>query len=176
MEFSDKKLLVKWLSDSEILQYYEGRDKHYNENLVEEKFYNSKRDKTKCIIEYDEKPIGYIQYYILDKEERAEYGYLDFKGTIFGTDQFIGESNHWGQGIGKELMKLMVTFLSMDKGAKKIVLDPQVWNERAIKCYEKSGYRRVKFLPKHELHEGELKDCWLMEYNVKNTEARNNIL
>lgn len=176
VELSDKKLLVKWLSDNEVLQYYEGRDKPFNEKLVEEKFYKNNINVTKCIIEYYGKPIGYIQYYIVDEKECEEYGYLDFKGTIFGTDQFIGESNHWNQGIGKELMKLIVMFLSTDKGAEKIVLDPQTWNERAINCYEKSGYRKVKLLPKHELHEGELKDCWLMEYNVKNTEMKNNIL
>lgn len=176
LEFSDKKLLVKWLSDNEVLQYYEGRDKPFNENLVEEKFYADKINVTKCIIEYYEKPIGYIQYYIVDEEEREEYEYFGFKGTMFGTDQFIGESNYWDQGIGTELMKLIVTFLSTDKKAEKIVLDPQVWNERAINCYEKSGFRKVKLLHKHELHEGELKDCWLMEHNVKNTEMKNNIL
>lgn len=168
--------MVKWLSDSKVLQYYEGRDRPFNEELVEEKFYNHNVNKTRCIIEYNKKSIGYIQYYIIDEEECEEYGYSNFKGTIFGTDQFIGEPEYWGQGIGKILMKLMINYLSTEKGAQKIVLDPQTWNERAIKCYEKSGYVKVKLLPEHELHEGELKDCWLMEYDPRHLEIEHNTL
>lgn len=166
LERDDKHLIIKWLSDDQVLQYYEGRDNPHDEQMVEEKFYNDDTDNTRCIIEYSKTPIGYIQFYTISEEEREEYGYANFQGTIFGTDQFIGETKYWGQGIGKELMKSIIDFLISAKGAQKIVLDPQCWNERAIKCYEKSGYAKIKLLPKHELHEGELKDCYLMEYNV----------
>ena len=175
LECIDKNLIVKWLTDSEILQYYEGRDNPYNEKKVEEKFYAGNVNTTRCIIEYYQKPIGYIQYYIISENECEEYGYSNFIGTIFGTDQFIGEANYLGQGIGKDLMKLMIDFLSTVKCAQKIVLDPQTWNKRAIKCYENSGFIKVKLLSKHELHEGELKDCWLMEYNVSNKDIYNNL-
>jgi aminoglycoside 6'-N-acetyltransferase len=164
LEQKDKLLLVKWLSDSEVLKYYEGRNNPHDEKMVEESFYTEDIEKTRCIIEYLKSPIGYIQFYPLGKEQRVEYGYANFKGNIFGTDQFIGETKYWGQGIGKELMKLIIEFLETVRGAQMIVLDPQAWNERAIKCYEKSGFKKVKLMPKHELHEGELKDCWLMEY------------
>ncbi|RII34114.1 GNAT family N-acetyltransferase [Clostridium chromiireducens] len=166
LEYSDKCLIIKWLSDNEVLKYYEGRDNPYNKEMVEEKFYKSNENETRCIIEYSEIPIGYIQFYSIDKKECEEYGYQNFQDTVFGTDQFIGETKYWGQGIGTLLIKSMVNFLIREKGAKKIILDPQVWNERAIRCYEKSGFIKTKILPKHELHEGELKDCWLMEYSV----------
>lgn len=165
LENKDKGLIVKWLSDDKVLKYYEGRDNPFDEKMVEEKFYSEDSEVTRGIIEFSNIPIGYIQFYLIDEEERREYGYEAFKGGIFGTDQFIGETKYWGQGIGKELMKAMINFLIKEKAAHKIVLDPQTWNERAIKCYEKSGFVKVKILPKHELHEGELKDCWLMECN-----------
>ena len=40
---------------------------------------------------------------------------------------------------------------------------PNVENGRAVRCYEKSGFRKLKRLPRHELHEGVQKDCCLME-------------
>lgn len=46
----------------------------------------------------------------------------------------------------------------------KIVMDPQAWNERALRVYEKGGFVKKKYLEKHEMHEGELRDCWLIEY------------
>ena len=166
LEERDKSLIVKWLSDDKVLKYYEGRDNHFDDKMVEDKFYAKDSDVTRCIIEFSNIPIGYIQFYIIDEDERREYGYEEVKDDIFGTDQFIGETRCWGQGMGKELMKAMINFLIKEKAASKIVLDPQAWNERAIKCYEKSGFVKVKILPEHELHEGELKDCWLMEYKV----------
>jgi len=69
--------------------------------MVEEKFYNNNANKTRCIIEYYQKPIGYIQYYLVDEAELKEYGYSNLKRAIFGADQFIGESKYLGQGIGK---------------------------------------------------------------------------
>ena len=166
LEENDKHLLVKWLSDNEVLQYYEGRDNPHNEDMVEEAFYSEDINETRCIIEHSQTPIGYIQFYTISEEQCEEYGYSNFQGTIFGTDQFIGETKYWGQGIGKVLMESMINFLITVKGARKIILDPQSWNERAIKCYEKSGFIKVKLLPNQELHEGEFKDCWLMEYDA----------
>lgn len=58
----------------------------------------------------------------------------------------------------------MVNFLIQQKQADMVVMDPQIKNVRAIHCYEKCGFSKIKMLPKHELHEGEYRDCWLMEY------------
>jgi aminoglycoside 6'-N-acetyltransferase len=164
LEHRDKSMMVKWLSDNKVLQYYGGRNNPYNESMVERKFYNGS-NKTRCIIEYFQMPIGYIQFYPISKEDYEEYGLDNLEGIVYGADQFIGEIKYWGQGIGKLLIELMISYLVREKGVKKVVLDPQSWNERAIKCYEKCGFKKVKLLPKHELHEGEFKDCWVMVYD-----------
>jgi aminoglycoside 6'-N-acetyltransferase len=157
----DKHLLAKWLSTPEVLEFYEGRDNSFDVEKVERVFYSSDDDEVKCIIEYEGKSIGYIQYYELDKAAQKEYGYES--GKIFGTDQFIGEVDYWNKGIGTLLVSSMTEFLFDRMKADKVVMDPQVRNERAIKCYEKCGFNKVKLLPKQELHEGELRDCWLIE-------------
>ena len=51
-----------------------------------------------------------------------------------------------------------------EAGAAAVILDPHANNPRALRCYEACGFRKVKFLPQHELHEGVWEDCWLMEY------------
>ncbi|WNF24979.1 GNAT family N-acetyltransferase [Mesobacillus jeotgali] len=162
----DKLLLAKWLSDPKVLEYYEGRDQPFDLEKVDSVFYASDDDEVKCMIEYDGIPIGYIQYYELDKVTKREYGYGSEK--VFGTDQFIGEVNYWNRGIGTRLVTSMTNFLINQLHADKVIMDPQVWNERAINCYEKCGFKKVKLLPEHELHEGEYRDCWLMEYNNPN--------
>ena len=167
LELNDKYLLSKWLSDSEILQYYEGRDNPFDVEKVEEEFLNDIDKTIRCIVEYDGAPIGYIQFYEVEEEERDTYGTEDVSENIYGMDQFIGESAYWNKGVGTQLVQAMVQYLIEEKGADRIVMDPQAWNERAIRCYEKCGFKKVRFLSKHELHEGEYRDCWLIELSVR---------
>ncbi len=167
LKCSDKYLLSKWLSDPEILQYYEGRDNLFDVEKVEQKFFEAEADTTRCIIEFEEVSIGYIQFYEVDEDERRTYGYGDSSEIIYGMDQFIGESIYWNHGVGTQLVRAMVAYLIEEKGADRIVMDPQTWNERAICCYEKCGFKKVKLLPENELHEGEYRDCWLIEHVSK---------
>ncbi|WP_284141169.1 GNAT family N-acetyltransferase [Virgibacillus sp. LDC-1] len=167
LEKKDNKLLVKWLSNPLILKYYEGRDNPFNLEKVNRKFFNQKGRVTRCIVEYGVEEIGYCQFYPLDNHTRKIYGYENNPDIIYGMDQFIGESTYWNKGIGTLLIQVLVHYLVNQYEADKIVLDPQAWNERAIHCYKKSGFQKVKLLPRHEWHEGEYRNCWLMEYNNK---------
>ncbi len=160
----DAITLVKWLSDPTILEYYEGRDRPHNLQQVHKHYYENRDNITQCIIEYKGKEIGYVQFYPITAEEREKYGYKNYEEPIYGMDQYIGEVDCWNKGIGTKLIKSSTEYLT-SKGINKIVMDPQAWNHRALRTYEKCGFIKKKFLPKHELHEGEMKDCWLMEYN-----------
>jgi aminoglycoside 6'-N-acetyltransferase len=99
----------------------------------------------------------------LDDVTKKDYGY--FGENVYGTDQFIGEVEYWNKGIGTLLVSSMVLFLTEENNAERVVMDPQTGNTRAIRCYEKCGFKKVKILPKNELHEGEYRDCWLIEYH-----------
>jgi aminoglycoside 6'-N-acetyltransferase len=163
LENNDKSLLARWLSDPRVLEFYEGRDNSFDLEKVEKIFYPPEDDEVRCIVEFDGNEIGYIQFYQLDDETKKDYGY--FGENVYGTDQFIGEIEYWNKGIGRLLVSSMVQFLTEEKNAERVVMDPQTRNTRAIRCYEKSGFKKVKILPKNELHEGEYRDCWLIEYH-----------
>jgi aminoglycoside 6'-N-acetyltransferase len=163
LEEKDKLLLVKWLSNPLILEFYEGRDNPFDLEKVEKVFYPPEDGEVRCIVEFKDNDIGYVQFYPLDDATKYDYGY--FEENVFGTDQFIGEVEYWNKGIGKLLVSSMVEYLIEEKKAKRVVMDPRSSNTRAIICYEKCGFQKVKLLPKYELHEGEYEDCWLMEYH-----------
>lgn len=162
----DKHRLLKWLTDPQVLRFYEGRDNPFTMGRVEASFFDGNLEETRCIVIHEDTPIGYIQYYPIGMEERKIYGYNDSEDAVFGMDQFIGEPEYWDRGIGTELVILTIERVIREKQASRIVLDPQTWNERAIHCYEKCGFQKVKLLPEREWHEGEYRDCWLMEYVV----------
>jgi aminoglycoside 6'-N-acetyltransferase len=171
MQFKDDDfdLMEKWLTDAEVLQYYEGRDHPFTRQQVIEKFGRrtiGKDSVVSCIAEYDGLPIGYMQYYELPESSKEKYGVAGAR-NVYGMDLFIGETRYWNQGIGIIMVKALLEYLFEVKEASKVFIDPQTWNERAIRCYEKSGFRKVKVLPQNELHEGTLRDSWLMEISAE---------
>ncbi|WP_435165980.1 GNAT family N-acetyltransferase [Paenibacillus glycanilyticus] len=166
LESEDAGLLVRWLSDPVVLEFYEGRDRPLDVELVRKHFYEDREEIIPCIIQYNGADIGYLQFYEIQEEEREIYGLSDEAGSIYGMDQFIGESRYWNKGIGTELIKETLSYLVNDRGVRKIVMDPQAWNTRALRVYEKCGFKKVKLLEKHEWHEGEYRDCWLIAYDA----------
>ena len=161
----DKDLLLKWLTDERILNFWEGKSSVFDLDRVTEKYYSEEDvEIIRTIIEYDGKSIGYVQMYKLNDELLNEYEYPVTDKVVYGIDQFIGEPEYWNKGIGTKFMKLVLQYLTKEKNADIIILDPHADNPRAIRCYEKVGFKKIKFLPKHELHDGEMVDCYLMEY------------
>lgn len=164
-EENDYKLMAKWLSDERILKFFQGRDKPLNINQIIEKYGPRTRGEsrvTPCIIEVDRKAIGYIQYYGIDRDEKAEYGYENNK-LIYGIDLFIGEVEYQDRGIGEKAIKSLIHYIKINKHPDKIIIDPRIDNKRAIRCYEKCGFEARKLLLRHELHEGVYCDNLLME-------------
>ncbi|ACT03812.1 GNAT family N-acetyltransferase [Paenibacillus sp. JDR-2] len=166
LEPEDAGLLIRWLSDPAVLEYYEGRDRPYDAAMVQKHFYEDREEIVPCIIQYNGVDIGYLQFYEIEEEEREFYGLWDEAGSIYGMDQFIGEPDYWNRGIGSELIRETVQYVVKERGARKIVMDPQTWNARALRVYEKCCFKKVKLLEKREWHEGQYRDCWLIAYDA----------
>ena len=161
----DKNLLLKWLTDERVLNFWEGKSAVFDLDRITEDFYGEENvEVIRTIIEYQGQAIGYLQMYKLDNEALEEYSYQSTNKVIYGVDQFIGEPEYWNKGVGTKFMRLVLQYLTNSKGAEIVILDPHADNPRAIRCYEKVGFKKIKFLPKHELHDGEMVDCYLMEY------------
>ncbi|SMF78936.1 aminoglycoside 6'-N-acetyltransferase [Paenibacillus uliginis N3/975] len=159
----DFDLLEKWLNDEEVQDYYEGKGTKYTREQIIHKFESRASGKDyviPCIIEYLDHPIGYIQYYLLTNQELEEYGANN--KDVYGIDLFIGETKHWNKGLGTKTLELVIKYLFEELQSTAIFIDPQTWNHRAIRCYEKCGFRKVKVLERHELHEGVYKDNQIM--------------
>lgn len=103
MTLADSPLLLKWLNDPEVLRYYEGRDRPHTPAMVREYYNPDDEGIFRCILEHNDKPIGYMQYYPLDEEARVRWGLNEraMEEITFGMDQFIGEPAYWNQGIGQ---------------------------------------------------------------------------
>jgi aminoglycoside 6'-N-acetyltransferase len=158
----DWRLMARWLSDPRVLEWYEGRDNPFDEARAATKWSTDAiaEESLDCrVIEYEGEPIGYLQFYPVD--DAAGYELASASGA-WGVDLFIGETGYWERGLGTAVVRGVVAHL-LANGAKRIVIDPRTVNHRAIRAYEKAGFRKLKVLTAHEMHEGEMRDCWLME-------------
>lgn len=172
----DFPLMLKWLTDERVLEFYGGRDKKYTLESLKKHYTEPWEDEVfRVIIEYNNVPIGYGQIYKMYDELYTDYHYPKTDEIVYGMDQFIGEPNYWSKGIGTRYIKLIFEFLKKERNANAVILDPHKNNPRAIRAYQKSGFRIIEDLPEHELHEGKKEDCYLMEYryddNATNVKA-----
>lgn len=92
------------------------------------------------IMYLDQKPIGYAHYYDTDKWMRSR---REPTGTI-GIDIIIGEIDYLGKGHGTEFVRKFVAKIFKETTAPKIIIDPNVENTIAIRCYEKVGFKGIK--------------------------------
>jgi aminoglycoside 6'-N-acetyltransferase len=102
-----------------------------------------------------------MQYCPLNEADGRSYSVEDIE-RVYGIDLFIGEPDWWNKGIGTKAVSLLIKHLCFTMGARRVVIDPHINNPRAIRCYEKCGFKKIKVLPEHEWHEGMYVDCWLM--------------
>lgn len=159
----DYRLMSKWLTDERVLEWYEGRSEPYPYERVVQKFAPrilAEEAVIPCFMLHRGTPVGYLQYYAV--ADPADYELETAEGA-WAFDLFIGEPGLWSQGIGTSALRLILAHVFEKCGATRGIIDPRVVNERAIRAYEKVGFKKVKVLKDHERHEGELCDNWLME-------------
>ena len=96
-------------------------------------------DMAQFIVTMDERTFGYLQCYRIG-DWHAGFGPQP-DGTR-GIDQFIAESGMVGRGHGSAFIRQFIEGL-LDRGTPRIVIDPSPTNPRAIRAYEKAGFRRV---------------------------------
>ncbi|MEA5550093.1 GNAT family N-acetyltransferase [Anabaena cylindrica UHCC 0172] len=163
----DYLLMEKWRTDEQVLTFYGGRDYPYDLKKIIAIYKPRILGKERlipCIFSYQDIDIGYLQYYLInDLPEHIQQMYsLEDTNNVYAIDLFIGENKYWNQGIGTKVLAAARDYIFKELEAVKIVIDPNVKNPRAVRCYEKCGFVKIKLLPGHDLHEGKYQDCWLM--------------
>jgi RimJ/RimL family protein N-acetyltransferase len=133
--------LLRWLGDPDVRPWYdEGELSAAN---IGERFAPEATTR-KFIIEIDGEPAGYIQVYRLADEEEYRRQ-VEVSPEAVSMDLFIGEASLRGQGWGTEALRAClrrIVFGEMAATLAMIAPDPE--NARALRSYEKVGFRPVK--------------------------------
>ena len=90
----------------------------------------------------DGTPIGFIQSYVA--MNAGDGWWPDERDPgVRGIDQFLADSDRLGRGLGTAMVRAFVAYLFTDPSVTRVQTDPSPFNARAIRCYEKAGFRRV---------------------------------
>lgn len=90
------------------------------------------------IVELDGKAIAYLQNY--DPHLEDGHPYQDQPTGTLGLDMSIGDPALVGKGHGSAIIRQFAAQL-FDEGAPRLIIDPDPANARAIRAYEKAGFR-----------------------------------
>ena len=90
----------------------------------------------------DGSPIGYIQSYVAMDSGDGWWPDETDPG-VRGIDQFLAHAEQLGQGLGTLMVRTFVRELFADPTVTRIQTDPSPHNHRAIRAYEKAGFRPV---------------------------------
>jgi len=95
-------------------------------------------DMVQFIVAADKRDFAYLQCYNLSAWNTGLGAQPE--GTR-GLDQFIGESDMLDCGHGSAFIRTFADRL-LAAGTPRVVIDPDPANARAIRAYEKAGFRR----------------------------------
>ena len=98
-----------------------------------------------CSIEGEHiaEPIGYIQTYrLVDYPDYSQQFAPDIDESVLSTDLYFGDSRYLQQGLGQIILKqFLQEYIFGKMKASACMIGPDIENKRAIRAYEKVGFR-----------------------------------
>ena len=89
-------------------------------------------------------PIGFIQSYVAVGGHREGWWLDEHDPGVRCIDQFLADADQLGRGLGTAMVRAFVRQLFADPEVTRVQTDPAPENVRAIRCYEKAGFRAAR--------------------------------
>jgi len=167
IERSDLPRFVAWFGDPEVrrhlliyLPFSLAQEERWFENLLER--LERQRDLVLAIETPEKVHIGNVGLHSIDwKNRSAELGIA------------IGEKAYWDQGYGTDAIRTLLGLAFREMNLHRVFLRVNADNARAVRCYEKAGFRREGTLREAMFREGAYRDQYVM--SVLELEFKDNV-
>lgn len=155
LERDDAPTLVPWINDSDVtrtLLAYRPMNLQNEEDFIDS-LYKSHNDEmvVGIAIKQTDQLIGVTGFHRADQRNRH---------TSFGI--MIGEKTQWNKGYGTEATALMVKYAFETLNLNRVWLHVYDRNQRAVKAYEKVGFKKEGVLRQDNYREGRYWDTITM--------------
>ncbi|MGV3503233.1 MAG: GNAT family N-acetyltransferase [Adhaeribacter sp.] len=141
----DLALLRHWDQQEHIINSDPNDDWNWEEELGQNPGWRQQ-----CIALLEGRPIGFIQ--IMDPFEDPTHYWGPVPRNLRAIDIWIGEKQDLGKGYGTVMMNLALQRCFADPQVQAVLIDPLESNHKALRFYEKIGFRFVEkrqFGPDH---------------------------
>jgi aminoglycoside 6'-N-acetyltransferase len=128
--------LARLRSEPEVARWWQARTA---DQFADEEAEAEAEGEAHWTVWVDDERVGFIQAY---EETDPDY-------RRAGIDLFVASRWH-GRHLGREITALVARHLFDDLGHHRVIIDPTLANEAAVRCYEAVGFRRV----------GVMRDYW----------------
>jgi RimJ/RimL family protein N-acetyltransferase len=139
------------------------------------------KEKQSIETELDEQSVNQYWFSLRKLDDDALIGEIDlYVYNWFSRDTFvaigIGERDFWDKGYGTDAMKVILRYAFAEINMKRVTLGVFEYNPRAIRSYEKTGFRhegRIRGLLNKEgkrwdlLSMSILREEWMEQYGYK---------
>jgi aminoglycoside 6'-N-acetyltransferase len=148
---ADLPELARLRSEPEVARWWQARTA---EQLADEERKAEADGDAHWTVWVDQERVGFIQAY---EETEPDYRHA-------GIDLFIAASFH-GRHLGREITARVAGHLFDDLHHHRVIIDPTLANEPAVRCYEAVGFRRVGVMRDYwyDHHEQRWADALLMD-------------
>lgn len=144
VERVDLPTFVKWINDQEVTQFLELNPPMSLED--EEKWFvnlQKSEDKVFSIDTKEGKLIGNVGLMRLNWKDWS---------VLIGI--MIGEKEFWNQGYGTDAIETLLRYLFDELALNRVYLIADERNARALRCYEKLGFKKEGVLRQNRYKDG----------------------
>lgn len=160
----DLPTILEWLREPEVLHWWDnelaGLDEVRREFLEPDPRYPG----LGYLIEEGGRPLGYIQWW-----QRSED---DMDAHWAGIDIFIADPSARGRGVGTEAVRMLLAWLFEERHLHRVTIDPETGNARAIRSYQKAGFRLDGVLRHNDFMRGGWVDTQMLSSSKTNGPRR----
>jgi diamine N-acetyltransferase len=156
IEREDVPTFVRWFNDPEVRQFIlmirpmsMADEERWVERLPERQ--DDFLFAVEALVEGEWVHIGNVGLHDVDWKNRS---------AVFGIA--LGEKQYWGRGYGTKATKAVLRYAFGELNLHRVELEVFAYNPRAIRCYEKAGFRREGTRRQSHFHDGQYHDAYRM--------------
>ena len=140
IKLSDAADYIKWFKDKEVVRFLGANLFNIKEKGVRDYFKKVLKNKSKliwAIVAPDQKHIGNTSLHLDKLNKRSDFGIV------------IGDKNYWGNGYATECLKILGDYVFKKLKFNRLQLTVFTDNRRAVRAYQKVGFKKEGILRKH---------------------------
>lgn len=151
------KAFVRWNSDTEC---------HRLADDEPAQLWSEKKIRERIEKQMDQDPNEAFRFSIRTLSEDKLIGYIGLVPNWTHGDAMIGivigERDYWDNGYGSDVMRLILQFAFQEANLRRVTLGLYAYNLRALKSYEKVGFKLEGTIRGDSLREGQRSDSFYL--------------